>query len=188
MDNVSFKANIKPISKKQFQNIVSTMNRKTCAVEHPWSLNEAKKVPNGYTEGICDCVFCGIVDKDKAYLAHLYPENSINLSRYTVREHIIKNVDLFNKNLQGILIGSKNTKKSQTIYKNLVDIFNEFKIPFSELKTAKNPIHVAYTSNNNTWNVVTHSIDKLLANGQKSEDIINNTFEKVRISNLDKIV
>ena len=188
MDNISFKANIKPINQKQFRELINTMDRKTCSVEYPWSLNEAKKVSNGYTEKICDCVFFGIVDNDKAYIAHLFPDNQDNRSKYLVRQNIIKNINLHDKNLQGILVGSKNTKKSQTIYQNLTDIFNEFQIPFSELKTAKNPIHVAYTSQDNTWNIVTSAIDKMLKNNKNHTEILNSTFEKVNISTLDKVV
>ena len=120
-------------------------------------------------------------------MLHLTPDNSSNHNFYFIKQFIAQNIKLGNPNLQGILIGSKLTKKSQDIYNKFSDFLNEMCIPFSELKVGKDRIHAAYSSLLDTWYISSLKIDNMLKKGKTSAEALNTTFQKTAISKTDEI-
>ena len=96
-------------------------------------------------------------------------------------------LDLKNENLQSVLLGSKNTQKSQDIYNKFKALMQQLNIPCSELKNSKNKISVAYKTSNDTVFVTSETIDNMLKKGKNNEDVIKSGFEKVSLADCDEI-
>ena len=118
---------------------------------------------------------------------HLNPETKLNHSLYYLKNHVAQNINPKKLSNHAILIGSKNTKKSQDIYMKLVEILKYFNIPFSELKIANNPLHVAYKTSDDEWIITSSTINKLLKNKIDNKFLINKIFKKVNINKGDHI-
>ena len=187
ISNISFKSSIRPVTLSDFRKETSKIPDKNF-VGYPWSVNDSIKAQSSYTKDVADCTVCGITDGANVFLMHLSPENEINHSLFILRQIIARNVDLNDKNLQAILIGSKPTTKSSDIYNKLCELINSFNIPFSELKFSKSRVNVAYFSNKDEWIVASNDIDKLLKFNNRKEDVLKNSFNKVEISEFDEIV
>lgn len=186
MTEISFTSSIKPVPLKQFWNITTKIGDKN-SVDFPWTINQSVKAAEAYTTNICDCTVCGISNGQDVLMLHLTPDNSSNHNFYFIKQFIAQNIKLGNPNLQGILIGSKLTKKSQDIYNKFSDFLNEMCIPFSELKVGKDRIHAAYSSLLDTWYISSLKIDNMLKKGKTSAEALNTTFQKTAISKTDEI-
>lgn len=186
MTEISFTSKIKPVPLKQFWDTAARIGDKN-AVDFPWTVDQSVKASKAYTTNICDCTVCGITDGQNVLMLHLTPDNSSNHNFYFVKQFIAQNVKLGNPDLQGILIGSKLTKKSQDIYNKFSEFLKEMYIPYSELKIGKDRIHAAYSSLMDTWLVSSLKIDNLLKKGKTSIEALNETFQKTIISNTDEI-
>lgn len=186
MNEVSFTSAITPVNQVQLAKKIANLDKKAF-VAFPWTIQDSVKAASAGTTRVCDCSVMGITDGTDVFLMHLSPEYELNHSTYFIRQFIAKNVDLFNKNLQAILIGSKPTKKSQDVYNKLLMVLHEFKIPFSELKHAKDATNVFYSSVNDEWLISSQCIDRAIKQGKTSEEILKNTFNTVNISPLDYI-
>ena len=184
MTDISFTSAITPVPLKLFNQKSSLLDKKSF-VDFPWTIDESVKSMSAATKNVCDCSILGITDGTNVFLMHLSPENDLNHISYFIRQCIARNVDLKSDNLQGILIGSKPTKKSQDLYNKLAAFLTEFRIPFSELKNAKDAVNVFYSSVTDGWLIASVSIDRFLKKGKSCEEIIKNTFKEVRISDLD---
>lgn len=189
MKDVSFTSAIRPVTCNEFTKAVSSIARKNC-VNYPWTINESVKAPQAYTKGVCDCSLLGITDGNDVLMMHLCPTNSNNKNYFQIKRFISSNVDLKNPNLQAILIGSKEIKTSEDLYNKLAEFMQEWKIPFSQLKTSANgcKIDVAYSSPKDEWIVTCNKIDKLIRSGvNDSLKILKDVFKNVNISQADEV-
>ena len=100
-----------------------------------------------------------------------------------LRNHL----DLKDENLQAIIVGSKNTKKSLDIYNKFVELLNKMGIPFSELKNGKTPTNIVYKTNSDEIYVSNLTIDKLLKKENTPQSTLEKSFEKVNIANTDTL-
>ena len=186
MADVSFTSRIRPVSCKDFNKIVSVIPRNKF-VSHPWLIEDSKMGQNVFTTNICDCTSCLISNGQEALLMHLSPMQESNHFFNNVLIYLRNHLDLKDENLQAILVGSKNTKKSLDIYNKFVDLLNNFGIPISELKNGKTPTNVAYKTNTDEIYVSNLTIDKLLKKGNSAEDALDKSFEKIEISKTDSL-
>lgn len=184
---VSFTSAFRPIPQKEFS-ILKSGIPKNCFVDFPWTMSEAVKGSSACTDRVCDCSVLGITDGAEVFLSHLNPENESNRQIFALREHIARNVDLFNENLQAVLIGSKNTKKSLDLYGKLKGLLEEFNIKYSQLRNSKTPLSVVYSSNTDEWRIASAEIDKKIRKGLSSEQIFTSSFENVSLADFDEIV
>ena len=117
MADVSFTSRIRPVSCKDFNNIVSVIPRNKF-VSHPWLIEDSKMGQNVFTTNICDCTSCLISNGQEALLMHLSPMQESNHFFNNVLIYLRNHLDLKDENLQAILVGSKNTKKSLKTIEN----------------------------------------------------------------------
>ncbi len=186
MQNISFSSRIKPLPLKELNKVTGSINSNN-AVNHPWTLAESRLAKDVYTTGVIDCSACIITDGQEALLMHLDPSKEVNHAFSQVLAFLRDKLDLKNPNLQAVLIGSKNTKKSQDIYNKFKTLLSNLNIPFSELKSGKTPTSVAYKSEKDTVYISNQTIDKILKKGQTDKDAIHQSFDEVRIADCDEI-
>lgn len=184
MTDISFTSRIKPVTYQDFNNLVTVIS-KDKFVDYPWTIEDSKLGRDVFTKNIYDCTSCLITNGKEALLMHLSPMQASNHFSYKILEFLRNHIDLKDKNLQGILVGSKNTKKSLDIYNKLSALLKNFNIPFSELKNGKTPTNIAYKSNTDEICISNSTIDKLLKRGNNLNDTLEKSFEKVNISELD---
>lgn len=185
MNQINFTSRIHPVTLAEFGRITSSIPSKN-EVKYPWTIKDSKIASDVYTKRICDCTAAIISTGKEALMLHLNPEISNNHAFLQVLTFLRSNIDLTNKNLQAVIIGSKNTKKSQDIYNKFIDMLAKLHIPTTEIKNGKNPTNVAYKSSNDEIIITNASIDKLLKKGQTATDSLHASFEKISISNKDE--
>lgn len=187
MTEITFTSSIKPVRLSDFA-LLTVSIPKANFVDYPWTVHESTLARDVYTKNICDCTSCLFTNGKEALLMHLSPENSSNHYFDSVLMFLRNKIDLKDENLQAVLIGSKNTKKSQDIYNKFTNLLNNLGIKFSELKNGKGSTHVAYKTFTDEVYVSNPVIDKALKKNMPKSDALNSGFEKVILSDLDEIV
>ena len=185
-NNISFGSTLKPVPAKLFNQVIHQIGSE-CAVNYPWTLKESRLAKDVYTTNVIDCSACVISSGQESLLLHLAPSKEVNHAFSQVLAFLRDKIDLKNPNLQAVLIGSKNTKKSQDIYNKFKTLLTNLNIPFSELKSGKTPTSVAYKSEKDTVYISNQTIDKILKKGQTDKDAIHQSFDEVRIAPCDEI-
>lgn len=186
MDNISFTSKLIPTKTSDFNKFTSSLNR-NCFVDYPWTLSTSRISKDVFTHRICDCTSCLITDGDKALLMHLIPSNERNHHFNSVLEYLRNNIDLKNKHLQAVLLGSKNTKPSQDLWNKFINLLDYLKIPTTILKEGKSPTHIAYRTCTDEVLISNEHIDKLLKKGINNRDALVNGFKNVYISPFDEV-
>ena len=118
---------------------------------------------------------------------HLSPANEYNHHFSSVLNFLRNNIDLKDKNLQAVLLGSKQTKKSQDIWNKFVDLLQYLEIPTTLLKDGKSPTHLAYRTCTDEILISNEHIDKMLKKGTAAKESLINGFRDVRIASCDEI-
>lgn len=185
MPDISFTSSIKVIPTTEFNKFAIRCGKN--AVNYPWTIKDSIKATNTYTKNIADCSACVISTGEDAVMLHLSPINSNNHAFSLVLEFLRNTIDLKNPNLQAILVGSKNTTKSQDIFNKFKTLLTQLNIPYSELKNSKTPINIGYSSNSDEFIVSNLAIDKCLKKGMSPKEILNNNFENINIAQCDNI-
>lgn len=184
---ISFTSGIKPVKLNEFSQFIGKIDSKN-AVNYPWTLKESVLAKDVYTTNICDCSACLITDGQQALLMHLCPTIEKNHAFSQVLEFLRNSINLKNPNLQAVLIGSKNNKKSLDIYNKFTELLNKLNIPFSEIKNGKTPTGIAYSSTTDEVLITNSTIDKLIKKGSSSQNTLCEAFEKHSIADVDEIL
>jgi hypothetical protein len=186
MQEVSFTSRIIPVSMSEYGAKIAGMAKKSSA-DYPWTLRDSAIGENVYTRGVCDCTSCLLTDGYAALLMHLDPENSVNRSMNFLRSFIRNTFGLTRPNLQAVVMGSKNTEKSQQVFNNFIDLLKEAKIPTSILKNSKSPASIAYKVSTDEVYISSIGMERELRANMSHSDVFKTYFEKVEISELDEI-
>lgn len=184
---ISFTSGIKPSTLQEFSKLRKKIDIKN-AVNFPWTIKESAIAPDVYTTKICDCTSCLITDGQQGLLMHLCPTIEANHAFSKVLNFLRDAIDLKNSNLQAVLVGSKNNKKSLDIYNKFTELLNKLGIPFSEIKNGKTPTNIAYSSTSDEILISNQTIDKALKKGASSEEALQEAFEKYSICEYDEII
>lgn len=187
MAEITFTSSIKPVRLLDFTSLTGNIP-KPDFVDYPWTISESALAKDVYTKNICDCTSCLFTNGKEALLMHLSPENKSNHYFDNILMFLRNKIDLKDENLQAVLIGSKNTKKSLDIYNKFTELLNSLGIKFSELKNGKDRTHVAYKTCTDEVYVSNSAIDKALKKNMPKSDALNSGFEKIIISDKDEIV
>lgn len=186
MAEISFTSKIIPLNPSDFNKATSAFCRDNF-VDYPWTISCSRIGKDVFTHRICDCTSCLLTNGDKALLMHLLPSNKNNHYFNNVLEFLRNNIDLKDKNLQAVLIGSKNTKQSQDIWKKFIDLLNYLKIPTTILKDGKSPTHLAYRTSTDEILISNEQIGKTLKREIDKKDALINGFHEVKISPFDEV-
>ena len=186
MTEISFTSKIVPMYWQDFNKVTSSFCRDNL-VDYPWTINSSRVAKDVFTHRICDCTSCLITDGDNAVLMHLIPSNKSNHHFRDVLNFLRNNIDLKNKNLQAVLVGSKNTKPSQDIWNKFVDLLDYLKIPTTTLKNGKSPVHLAYRASNNEVLISNYEIGQSLLHKKAAKQALTDGFESVKISECDEV-
>ena len=189
MQDVSFKARIRPVSLKEFTENTADIYRRA-SVEYPWTAKETIKTSKAYTTDILDCTAGGIIDKNgkNVILFHICPTQPQNFDFETIEKHIMAMVESGKEGLQGFLLGSqKMYKDSEMMFKKLHRMLTSRNIPTSTIKGSKeDKTHILYNAAKDEWLISNWGINQKLHNGEKdSEKILKDCFEEVKLSNCD---
>lgn len=187
MNNISFTSSIKPVNIKSFSDYVGTKIPKKNFANFPWNIESSVVGKDVYTNRICDCTSCIITDGNNSILMHLNPEDSSNHCFNNVLMFLRNHIDLKNENLQGLLVGSKDTKKSLDIYNKFSNLLNQLEIKFSELQNGKSPTSVAYLKDTDEFLVSNAHIDRALKRKLCDQDVLKNSFKRIHIADCDDI-
>ena len=186
MSEISFTSSIRGVSSTEFNKLISKCGKQNF-VDFPWTIEDTKIAPDVFTKNIADCSACVISNGQNAVMMHLSPENSNNHAFSIVLQKLRNLIDLKDPNLQAILIGSKNTKKSQDIYTKFKELFEQLNIPYSTLKNSNKPANIAYSSTSDELLVSNIEIDKKLKKGYTPKDALLSSFENINIANCDTL-
>lgn len=187
MEKITFTSRLKPVKISEFGLIKSKIGSKN-SVDFPWTVNQTVKSKDVYTTNVIDCSSCLITDGQEAVLMHLTPDTEQNHAFSLVLEKLRNLLDLKDPNLQAVLLGSKNHKKSLDIYNKFKDLLKQLNIPFSELKNGKTPTSIAYQTSSDEVYITNNTIDKLLKKNVNSSDALQASFENLTIAKCDEIV
>ncbi len=186
MENISFTSRLKPITLSEFRHTISSIGSQN-SVDFPWSINQTRKGKDVYTTNVIDCSSCLITNGQEAVLMHLTPDTEQNHAFSLVLAKLRNLLDLKDSNLQAVLLGSKNHKKSLDIYNKFKELLKQLNIPFSEFKNGKTPTSIAYKTSSDEVYITNNTIDKLLKKNMKASDTLNASFENLTISSCDEI-
>lgn len=192
MDNISFTSRIRLATLNEFYSANSRLGARK-SVKEPWTIKESVLADGAYTSGIIDCTVCGLTDGAKVLLTHICPTNPKNKSFNRIEEFIINKINIFDKNLQGFILGSKpnniNSSNSTKLFDKFVEFMQKYDIPFSQFKGGLFENNVLYSSQKDEWIIsncaVTEGIKKIYNNNPGK--LFNRFFDKVNISDLDEI-
>ena len=183
---ISFTSKLIPVKSSEFCRRTASFNQNNF-VDYPWTVSTSRVATDVYTNNICDCSVCLITDGQKALLMHLSPARKGNHDFSNVLKYISNNMDLNNKDLQSILIGSKPLAPSLDIFNKFKNLLNILNIPTTILENGKGATHIAYRTCTDEVIISNIKINKLLDAGCNNRDAIFNGFENVKISDCDYI-
>lgn len=183
-NNISFTSRIVPLTLTDFDKVTAKFD-KEYLVDYPWTLNEAVVGKDVFTKNVCDCTCVVFKDGQKAGLLHLNPAKKVNHLIVPIIGFLQSNFNIGDKNLRAIVIGSKNTKPSQSLYNNLIGILTHFDIPFSVLKNGNGATNVAYRTDADEVLVSNLTISGALKNGNSAKEAVNSGFKHVLVSKND---
>lgn len=186
MNDISFTSSIRIVNTTEFNNFTKRIGKQGF-VDYPWTIEETTKAPSVYTRNIADCSACVISNGQEAVMMHLSPDTQNNHAFSIVLQKLSNLLDLKNPNLQAILVGSKNTKKSQDIFTKFQKLFEQLNIPYSIFKNSKTPINIGYNSSTDEMLISNLAIEKQLKKNIPIENILDNTFEQVSINKCDDL-
>jgi len=187
MQQISFTSTLRPTTLKEFSRITGSFGKKNF-VDYPWTINESVKDKSVYTTGIRDCTACLITDGQEGLLMHICPTIEMNHNFVKILTFIRRNIDLKNNNLQAVLVGSRNDKKSLNIYNEFKKLLGQFDIPTSELKNGKKSTHIAYRTDTDEVLITNETIDNCLRKGQPTpKSVLESGFEKIFVAECDDI-
>lgn len=188
MNNITFTSNIRPVSKFEFNNIVSSYGSKN-HVGYPWTIKESVCSNKAYTRDIADCTVCGITDGMKVLLMHLCPTEKINFDFKKVINLVKEKFNLQSPDLQGIIIGGKppytHGADSYKLFNLFEDFLSSYQIPFSKFKGGMATRDVAYSSVNDEWIIANDSFS--LNNNQPIQKAMEDCYEEVKIADCDDL-
>ncbi len=187
MENISFTSNIKLVSCSDFHKITSGFGKKNF-VDYPWMIKDSVVGENVYTTRICDCTSCLITDGQKAILMHLNPAKKSNHIFSDVIRFLRDNIDLKQKDLQAVLLGSRDTKPSQDIWNKFCELLKKFDIPVSKLKNGKWGTNLAYNKSKDEVLISSYPLDKGINKGLSKTDLLKSHFKEVSISECDELI
>ena len=185
MTEIYFTSTIIPMKLSNFHKITSSFRDNF--VDYPWTISTSRVANDVFTHNICDCSACLITNGQKALLKHLCPDNEQNHIFKNVLFYLRNNFDLKDKNLQAVLVGSKNTKSSQDIWNKFTKLLSDLEIPTTFLKNGKSPTHLAYRSCTDEVLISNQHIDTFLKKGINKKDTIKGSFMEVKIAPCDEI-
>lgn len=188
MDSISFTSLIRPVNTKTFSDYVNIKIPKKNFADFPWDIDSSVVGKDVYTNRICDCTSCIITDSETSVIMHLNPQDGSNHCFNNVLMYLRNNIDLKNENLQGLLVGSKDTKKSLDIYNKFSNLLQQLNIKFSQLQNGKSPTSVAYLKDEDEFLISNNHIDRALKKRLSPQSTLNNSFKKVAIADCDEII
>lgn len=191
MQDVSFKARIRPASLKEFTEASADIYKRA-SVEYPWTAKETIKSVKASTNDIYDCTAGGIIDEEgkNVVLFHICPTQPQNFNFDAIEEHIMGLVDSSKTQLRGFLVGSQKIfHDSEMMFKKLHRMLTKRNIPTTIIKgTQEDKTHIMYDAAKNEWLVSNYAINHKLHNGEKnSEKILRECFDEVSITKGDTI-
>lgn len=186
MADISFTSYIKPVNSKTFSEVTSNIPKINFA-DFPWSLEQTVQGKDVFTRNICDCTSCLLTNGKEALLMHINPNDGANHNFSIFIPCLRDKINLADNNLQGILVGSKNTKKSLNIYNKFKELLNKLDIPFSEIRNGKSPTNIAYKTDKDEIYISNAHIDRALKKRLSPEEALNKSFEEIKIADFDEI-
>lgn len=189
MDNVSFKARIRPTTMKEFTEATADIY-KIASVEYPWTAKETIKSAKAYTTDILDCTAGGIIDETgkNVILFHICPTQPQNLNFKEIEKHIMSFVEEGKGKLKGFLLGSqKMFHDSEMMFKKLHRMLKNKKIPTTIIKgTKEDKTHILYDSKKDEWLISNFLINHKIYSGERdTSKILTDCFDEVKIAKGD---
>ncbi len=191
MDNVSFKARIRPTTMKEFTEATADIYKRA-SVEYPWTAKETIKAAKAYTTDILDCTAGGIVDETgkNVVLFHICPTQPQNFNFEEIEKHLMSFVEEGKGKLKGFLLGSqKMFHDSEMMFKRLHRMLTSRKIPTTIIKGNKDDkSHILYNAAKDEWLISNFAINQKIHNGEKdAKKILTDCFDEVKVATGDII-
>lgn len=187
--NITFTHNIRPIISVDFSKITSGFEKQNY-VNYPWTIAESVIGENVITTNVCDCTACLITDGEKALLMHICPTIKGNRDFKTLFNYICRNIQNMAKDqIQGIMVGSRDTVTSRGVWSNFSEIFKILKIPVTKLRNGKWSTNIAYKRSTDEVFISSYPMDCQIKKGGKSGlELLNSQFKEVSIAEYDEVV
>ncbi len=193
MEKVSFTSRIRMVPLNEFRSAVANLPRKNF-VSEPWTIKESVLADKAYTSDILDCTVCGLTDGQKVLLMHICPTNPKNKSFAKIEEFIKKKLNLYDKDLQGFILGSKadniNSPHSTKLFDKFVEFMKKYDIPFSKFKGGLFEHNVAYSSVKDEWLIGNCVMSDGLRQIYKKDPkmLYGRLFDEIEVNDLDEIL
>jgi hypothetical protein len=159
-------------------------------VGYPWTVKQSVLSDGACTTKVYDCTVCGFTDGEDVLLLHICPTHPKNKNFAQLEQYISNRIDLFNKNLQGFILGSKsfniNSPRSTSLFDYFVKLMEKYKIPFSMFKGGPFENNVAYSSKKDEWLISNPSIHYGLKQ-IPPKSIFNTIFSEIKVAKTDEI-
>lgn len=187
MDNISFTSRIKLVSNENFARLIP---KGTKSVDFPWTISESVLGQSALTKDIYDCTSAGIVADGEVLLMHLSPNGGNYKTLNKVEKFITQKINLFSRNIQGFLIGSKknniNSPNSTKLFDKFEKLLNKHNIPYSKFKGGNYNNNIAYLGDKDTWLISNDVVDltKSVYRNDKKQ-VTKFMFDDVKISDND---
>lgn len=187
MDNISFTSRIKLVSNENFARLIP---KGTKSVDFPWTISESVLGKSALTKDIYDCTSAGIVADGEVLLMHLSPNGGNYKTLNKVEKFITQKINLFSRNIQGFLIGSKknniNSPNSTKLFDKFEKLLNKHNIPYSKFKGGNYNNNIAYLGDKDTWLISNDVVDltKSVYRNDKKQ-VTKFMFNDVKISDND---
>ncbi len=193
MGNISFTSRIRMVSNEEFAKATHKLPYKKF-VDFPWTIRQSVISDCAYTTGVRDCTVCGLTNGDKVLLMHISPVEHSNKNFNKIENFVKNKFGFYSDNLRGFVLGSKpnnfDSPKSTNLFEKFVSMMQKYNIPFSQFKGGNFEHDVAYFVSNDEWLIGNCVITDGLKEIYKAhpEDLCSRIFEKISLSQYDKIM
>ena len=194
MNNISFKATIKPLTYEQMIRVKWTMDEDKDRLGYPFTMKNNKSGSH-YADGNWDCTYVSLNNGKTATGTQISPTQAENFDMQKLGEdYVNKWGDMLKSNdSHAVLIGSnrdyKHNPNSPVYFDFFRDLMDTYGKDMTILRGNRDFIgtDVAYDEKKDTYYVANKISDKLLQAGRDPKYVLNHMYDEVVISSKDRV-
>ena len=194
MNNISFKATIKPVTYNEMAKIKWDIDKKNESMRYPFTVDNSRLYDH-YAEGNWDCTYVSLNNGRVASGTQISPTDPRNYDMQQLGEDYVNTERgmLTNPKTHAVLIGSSNDYSRNPyspdyfqFFRDLMDVYGKDMTILRGNRDYEGT-DIAYDNDKDTYYLANRISNELLNQGVDSKKVLNRMYDEVVISSKDRV-